>query len=301
MKINLKQIESFVWVADLGSFRKAARRLNTTQPNISSRIAALETALDVKLMERDAGSVRLTTRGREMLQHARAVMRATDAFIDAGRDSSLAAGTLKLGVTEMVVHTWLREFLKRFKQAYPNIVVELIVDLSVNLERELAERSIDLAFQSGPFTTSVTGSRDLGTYPVVWVASPAIAREMPQSVSISDLARFPIHTHARNTRPYQDIEAHFGAKPDLPYRLVPSSNLSACLHMTIDGLGIAALLLPMVEAELAAGELEQINYDWVPQPLSFFARYDAGKSSLLVDHAAELATTVAKDFIQHRE
>lgn len=288
-------------MADLGSFRKAARRLNTTQPNISSRIAALETALDVKLMERDAGSVRLTTRGREMLQHARAVMRATDAFIDAGRDSSLAAGTLKLGVTEMVVHTWLREFLKRFKQAYPNIVVELIVDLSVNLERELAERSIDLAFQSGPFTTSVTGSRDLGTYPVVWVASPAIAREMPQSVSISDLARFPIHTHARNTRPYQDIEAHFGAKPDLPYRLVPSSNLSACLHMTIDGLGIAALLLPMVEAELAAGELEQINYDWVPQPLSFFARYDAGKSSLLVDHAAELATTVAKDFIQHRE
>ncbi|MHC4782921.1 MAG: helix-turn-helix domain-containing protein [Planctomycetota bacterium] len=36
----MKHLEAFVWVADLGSFRKAADRLNTTQPNISSRIAA---------------------------------------------------------------------------------------------------------------------------------------------------------------------------------------------------------------------------------------------------------------------
>ena len=46
LNFNLKHLEAFVWVADLGSFRKAADRLNTTQPNISSRIAALETALD---------------------------------------------------------------------------------------------------------------------------------------------------------------------------------------------------------------------------------------------------------------
>ena len=61
MKINLKQLEAFVWVADLGSFRKAADRLNTTQPNVSSRIALLEGAMKRKLMERDAGSVRLTS------------------------------------------------------------------------------------------------------------------------------------------------------------------------------------------------------------------------------------------------
>jgi len=71
VKINLKQLEAFVWVADLGSFRKAADRLNTTQPNVSSRIALLEGAMKRKLMERDAGSVRLTSKGIEMLDYAR--------------------------------------------------------------------------------------------------------------------------------------------------------------------------------------------------------------------------------------
>lgn len=52
--ITLKQIEAFVAVADLGTFRRAAERLNTTQPNISNRIAGLEAQLRVSLMQRDA-------------------------------------------------------------------------------------------------------------------------------------------------------------------------------------------------------------------------------------------------------
>ena len=78
MKLSLKQLEAFVWVADLGSFRKAADRLNTTQPNISSRIATLETLLGQTTMERDAGSVRLTSKGTQLLIHARKVLRAVD-------------------------------------------------------------------------------------------------------------------------------------------------------------------------------------------------------------------------------
>ena len=66
MRFNLKQIEAFVWVADLQSFRRAAERLNTTQPNISARISSLEEALGTALMTRDAGSVRLTGKGQTL-------------------------------------------------------------------------------------------------------------------------------------------------------------------------------------------------------------------------------------------
>jgi len=71
MRLLLKQLEAFVWAVDLGSFSKAAARLTTAQPNISIRIKSLETALGVTLLERDAGSVRLTARGRELMKHAR--------------------------------------------------------------------------------------------------------------------------------------------------------------------------------------------------------------------------------------
>ena len=113
MNFNLKQLEAFVWVSDLGSFRKAADRLNTTQPNISTRISSLENTLNVKLMERDAGSVRLTTKGQELLKHARKVLVQSDEFLSAVNQNTLHNETIRIGVTEMIVHTWLRSFLKR--------------------------------------------------------------------------------------------------------------------------------------------------------------------------------------------
>ncbi len=296
MNLNLKQLEAFVWVADLGSFRRAADRLNTTQPNISSRIAALESALNVTLMERDAGSVRLTAKGQHLLEHARQVLRATERLIEASDDAALFDGVLRLGVTEMIVHTWLRRFLKVLKDRFPNITVELTVDLSANLSKELFERSIDLALQSGPFNRQTTGNKDLGAYPWIWVASPELGLGLEARVSLQDMTVYPLLTHARNTGSYEELCAHFRAHRHLSPRLVPSSNLAACLHMTVDGMGIATTPAAMVTKELATGELVRINYDWVPESLHFFARYSAEKSSRIVADAADIAQEISAEF-----
>ena len=296
MNFNLKQLETFVWVSDLGSFRKAADRLNTTQPNISSRISALESILGVMLMERDAGSVRLTTKGREMLAHARTVLKATDGFIEAANQKTLHNGVLRLGVTEMVVHTWVREFLRVLKDRYPNITVELTVDLSINLEKELFDRSIDLAFQNGPFNRQTTGKRDLGVFPLIWVASPSIGMQDQKRATIDDMARFPILTHARSTSLYAEVEAHFSARRDLSARLVGSSNLAACIHMAVDGYGVATVPEAMVINELQSGELSRVSYDWAPQSLSFVARYNADLSAGFVAKAAGIASEVSLNF-----
>jgi len=301
MKLNLKQLETFVLVADLGSFRSAAERLSTTQPNVSSRIAALETTLNTVLMERDAGSVRLTTKGHELLGFARNVLSSVDELVEAANGEAAFDGAIRLGVNEMVVHTWLREFMKAFKARFPNVVIELSVDLSSKLESDLAERNIDLAFQSGPFARKASGEHCLGVYPMIWVASPSIdlpyARQShSKQLGPEDLSRFPILTHARRTRPYEDVAAHFAQWPKLKTRLVPSSNLAACLQMTVDGYGVAALLAPMVEQEIANGQLVELDYSWAPEPLSFAARYDKSKSSSIVQSAAEIAHQCAKEY-----
>lgn len=297
MNFSLKQLEAFIWVADLGSFRKAADRLNTTQPNISSRIATLEEALNVSLMERDAGSVRLTVKGQELLKHAREVLQKSEDLLLAADQSLLYDGTLRLGVTEMIVHTWLRDFLKALKDDYPNITVELKVDLSVNLKKELFSRSIDLAFQNGPFQRQTSGSQDLGSYPWIWVASPSLGFDGERKTQLEDLTRHSILTHARDTKAYSDVEEHFVAMRAIKPKLVPSSNLASCLHMTVDGLGVAALPAAMVGKEIQSGELVELNYHWSPEPLSFLARYDVEKSPHYVDVAAKLACSIAGDFI----
>ncbi|MEJ8563152.1 LysR family transcriptional regulator [Yoonia sp. GPGPB17] len=293
MRLNLKQLEAFVWVADLQSFRRAAERLNTTQPNISARIAGLEQALGTTLMTRDAGSVRLTGKGQDLLAHARRVLDATDALIVAADQKALIEGTLRLGVTEMIVHTWLRAYLRRLKDVYPRLSVELTVDFSVNLEKGLAERSLDLALQNEPFSRLATGQIEIGAYEMAWVAAPDLG--LPSSQTIETLAAQPILTHARDTRLYEEIAAHFGSRRDLAPCLVPSTNLAACQTMTIDGMGVAALPLAMVESELKSGALMQLEYDWVPEPLHFFARFDAERAPRVVADAANTAVQIAQD------
>ena len=296
MDITLKQLEALIWVADLGSFRRAAERLNTTQPNISTRIATLEGLLGVTLMDRDAGSVRLTAKGAELLTHARTVLRETDALIAATGDADLQTGTLRLGVTEMIVHTWLNDFLNLLKQRLRNIVVELTVDMSVRLEAGLVDRSIDLALQNGPFDRKASGEIDLGVYPAAWLASPDLGLPSGRSVTLEEFAQHPVLTHARDTRHFRDMADHFGAQRDLDVRLVPSSNLAACQHMARNGMGIALLPEAMVATELAEGSLVRIDFGWRPQDMQFFARWDRERTPGYVGEAARLAAEVAGDF-----
>lgn len=296
MTPNLKQLEAFVWAVDLGSFSKAASRLNTTQPNISVRIRALETALNVQLLERDAGSVRLTAKGKVLLANAREVLQATDKLISASGDASLREGTLRLGVTELIVHSWLQGFLKSLNEAYPNIHVELTINSSANLTSELFERSIDMAFQNGPFDRPTTGNENLGTYPLTWVASPELGLSHNKKMTLSELSRYPILTHARDSDLYKAISNHFSKQKPQAVRLVPSSNLAACLYMAINHMGVATLPRAMVREALALKQVTELDYNWTPDSLEFTARFDERKSPSYIGEIALLANKISADF-----
>lgn len=292
--MNIKQLEAFVAVADLGGFRRAAERLGTTQPNISTRIAALESRLGVTLMERDAGSVRLTPKGAELLRKAREVLRAAEDFIAAADDGALFEGVIRLGVTEMIAHSWLHEFLQALKQIYPNIIVELNVDLSVNLTRALFDHSIDLAFQSGPLgLRNTSGEVELDEYAFAWVASPSLGIDA-EKTTLADLIAFPLLIQARGTLPYQQLSQHLAAEDARGARIAPSTSMSAGLQMAIEGLGVACMPKAMVRDQVAAGELTHLNYDWAPEPLRFMARYHAESAPIYVKEAATLAAQIAR-------
>jgi len=296
MNINFKQIEAFVWVADLGSFRRAAERLNTTQPNISTRVSNLEDALNIKLMERDAGSVRLTAKGRDMLIEARKILRSAESFVEAAGQTSLVEGTVKLGVTEMIANTWLRRFLRAVKEKFPRLNIELMVDLSVNLKPELFSRSLDITFQNGPFSRRTSGSEDLGKFPYVWVGAPSLEITKTAQPSKDEMRSVPILAHARDTLQFHEVEAHFGGVKGQNANLIPSTSIAPCVHMAIEGMGITAIPAAMARRYVADGRLKHIDYHWVPEPLEFLARYDAQTTASVVADIAELARDVARDY-----
>lgn len=277
-KFNLKHIEAFVHVADLGSFRRAATRLNTTQPNISNRISQLEHHLRLKLMDRDAGSVRLTREGRQLLAPARRILAAVDGFQEATGDGAAFDGVLRLGVTELVAQTWLRPFLLQMKDRFPVVDVELTIDLSEDLSKLLFSRDIDLTFQNGPFDQRAPNTHPLGQSPYVWVAAPALGLT-GGTVSAARIAEHRVLTHTRGSYPFMQLDAHF-RQIDQPARLVPSSNIAACLPE------------PMVGEALASGRLQRVDYGWRPEDLRFAARWLTDPAPFFLQQAVVMAAAI---------
>lgn len=290
-QVTFKQLEAFACVVDTGTFRKAAVVLGTTQPNISTRIATLETVLGTVLMHRDAGSIRLTEKGETLLAAARKVLLAGEAFLEIAGRRDLIEDRLRLGVTELVACTWLHDFLRAFKGLYPGVRVELDVNLSVEIEMDLVAGQLDLALQTGPFTRKIAGSLPLGSYPYGWVAAPELA--LGKKPDFKAIFAHPVLSHGRHTRASAALAERARAQSVAVNQIVHSSSLTSCVAMAVDGMGPALLPRQMVVDDVDAGRLIEFDCGWVPDTLEFFARFDPRRVPNFVRTAAELAVTIA--------
>jgi N-methylhydantoinase A len=107
--------------------------------------------------------------------------------------------------------------------------------------------------------------------------------------SLPELFELTILTHAKHTQActaLHDIADQQGLRRE---RIVHSSALSACLPMVLEGLGVALLPKRLVKAEIEAGVLHLIKPNWLPDPLSFYARYAPTRVARYVERAAQIA------------
>ncbi len=291
--VDFKNIETFVWVVTLGSFRGAAHKLNTTQPAISQRIAQLEDEMGVKLLQRDNRTVLPTPSGRQMMLYAEKLIGLRSEMLAAVRDRAAMRGVLRLGVSETIVHTWLSRLIKDVNTAYPNLSLEIEVDITPNLRARLLAQEIDLAFLLGPLTAPTVRNRVLCEYPNGFLASPALKLGR-KTMTAHDLAQFPIITFPRRTQPYELIRSLFN-RSDLPsVRLHASASLATVIHMAIEGLGIAVIPTAIVENEIADGRLQLLKTDISIPSLTFSASWLASPDALAVELVAQIAVDLAQ-------
>jgi DNA-binding transcriptional LysR family regulator len=292
--LDFRSIETFLWVVKLGSFRGAAQRLNTTQPAISQRIAQLEREMGVKLLNRDHRVASPTPSGRQMMIYAEKLIGLRSEMVAEVGDRSAMRGVLRLGVAETIVHTWLPNLIKSVNTTYPNLSLEIEVDISPNLNAQLMAQEIELAFGLDPSAASGMRNRVLCDYSIGFLASPSLGLDHGP-LGLRDLARFPIITFPRRSSPYETVRALFN-RPDLPpIRLHASTSLATVIHMAIEGLGIAVIPSAIVANELADGRLQQLDADVTLPPLTFSASWLASPEIVAVERVAELAGRIAQE------
>ncbi|MES0027641.1 MULTISPECIES: LysR family transcriptional regulator [unclassified Mesorhizobium] len=293
---NIKQLETFLLVATFGSFRKAAERLNTTQPAVSNRIAGLEEALGAKLFERQSGNVRLTAQGQRLLPSAQRVVRVAERLQLTASSLSETAGVLRLGVAETIVHTWLPDFLRELQANYPLVDTDIVVDATTTLRNELMSHRLDLAVLMGPILEHSIENIEMPSFPLVWVCSPHLKLPPRRKLTLTDLMQFPIISYARTTRPYSELYRKLTGELEETPRIFPANSLAASIKMTLNGIGIASLPEEVVQDYTASGKLRIVDCEWHPSDLQFTASYSSEPSNPAAERAAKLAASVANAY-----
>lgn len=291
--VDFKALETALWVARLESFHATAERLNTTQPAISNRIADLEADLGTRLFDRTTRRVTLTPAGRHVIDYAERLMRLREEMIGTIANSAGRRGTLRLGVAETIVHTWLPGFLELMAAQYPALTVDLEVDISINLRERLMQHRLDLAFAVGPLATPTIIERELCRLPIRFIASPVLGLPS-RRVGLDVIARWPILTFARNTTPYAQVVRLFANTGAQPPRIFASTSLATLIRMALDGLGVAVIPEAIVTDELASGQLVLLRPGRSFPDLQFVAAWLDLPEHMLIGEIVELADRAAQ-------
>lgn len=290
--IDFKQIDAFVWVAELGSFRAAAEKLNTTQPAISQRIAALETSLTARLFERGPRGIKLTEKGQELLSHAQRMLKLRNEMLRVAKAENAVRGTFRLGAAETLVQTWLHHLIDQLHQTYPALVVEIHVDTTHVLRSQLAAHHIDLALLVGASHDPKESNLHLCNYELAWVAAPEL-RLQGRKLTIAELGKFPIITYPSSSQPYGEVKkllAEAGVKAP---RIYGSASLSTVVQMTRRGIGPSVIARAFIADDITEGKLHVLDVDKVPEPLRFYACWIDSPDSHTVRTVARLAQKIA--------
>ncbi|WP_322047261.1 LysR family transcriptional regulator [Paraburkholderia sp. J67] len=293
--MNIRFLETFIWLARLQNFRLTAEKLHTTQAAVSSRIASLEESFDVRLFDRNSRSATLTPAGRKMLAYAERIVRLGDEMRREVEDASGDAGLIRIGVVESIVHSWFPALMARVRERFPHLEVEVTSDTTIHLVQLLRADAVDLILQTDSLPDRDFVNHPLCEFPMRWVASPTLGLA-GQLVALERLAELPILSFSRHSGPHTAVEREFARAVERPVRINCISSVAAMIRLVSDGFGVAALPPAIIQRELHDGSLEVLDVESAFAPLPLVASYRL-QSHPLPARIAELATEQARAFV----
>ena len=144
--MDLKQLETFVHVADLGSFTRAASVLRTAQPALSRQVRALEVELHQPLFDRNGRGVTLTDAGQRLLAHGRGILQQVErARQDLEDQRGAATGLLSVGLPPSVSRTLTAPLVEAFRVRFPRATLSVVEGLSTYTLEWLQQGRVDCA------------------------------------------------------------------------------------------------------------------------------------------------------------
>ena len=194
--MDLRHLQTFVTVAELGTVTLASQRLHISQPALSRQIADLEEALKVQLFERVGRRLVLSSAGQQLLGDCRGLLGASRALVD--RAASLRSGdtgVLRVGLSPQQMESVVSAFLPVYAESHPDVTVQVMEGNGSEVLRWLEQGEIDLA-GALPHGIHVDpnryGERQLATVDLLAASHPGRFLSNAGEIEVADVAKLPM-------------------------------------------------------------------------------------------------------------
>jgi DNA-binding transcriptional LysR family regulator len=241
MRFAWSDLQAFVAVADLASFRKAADNVHLSQPALSRRVAKLESTLGVRLFDRTTRSVRLTAMGREFAVKARALLVDVESLVAMGDAVATRAGEVTVACVPSAAYYFLPDLIQRYHERFPRMRVR-IIDEAANAVLGAVVRG------EADFGINFIGTQDpeVDFHPMVEEPFVAVCRldhplASKRSVTWAELGRYDYMTVSKSSGNRLLIDLALANAPERPRWFYETRHVSTLLGLAEAGLGVTAV------------------------------------------------------------
>lgn len=289
--ITLRQLKALHWIALLGTFERAADRLNTTQSAISKRVQELELSVGRPIFDRSQRGARLTEDGEAVLALGQQMLELEERIMAVAHAGAAPASRLRLGITELTTYTWLPRLIGALKEQYPALTIETEVDASRNLFTRLQDDDLDLVVISEKFTDPDVATVRLAEVSNTWLARPGLVKEQ-HPLNLTELGAYPILLQGRSSGSGLSIHRWMKAQGVVFPQMVLTDNIMTMLGLTIAGMGIANFPRHCFQRLVDEGRLVEVSVTPTLPNMPYAAMYKHNRPSALIANVIEIAESV---------
>ncbi|MEW6436377.1 MAG: LysR substrate-binding domain-containing protein [Pseudomonadota bacterium] len=168
--LSMDLLRTFLRVIDTHSFTRTAELIGRTQSAVTLQIQRLEEHVNAALFVRDARNLKLTPQGEMLAEYAQRILALNDEAVAAMRGLTVA-GRVRLGAPHEYTASLLPDFLGKFAQSQPNVMLEVTSDLSKNLLERQQNGEFDLIIALHSDDGGSAGGKRIFVEPLVWISS----------------------------------------------------------------------------------------------------------------------------------
>jgi LysR family transcriptional regulator, regulator for bpeEF and oprC len=285
-------MRSFVVVADIGSFSKASRMLDTSQPTILKHIAALESSLHTRLFNRTTRMLSLTDEGAVFYENAPSALAALDDAEASVGNLGKVEGTVGISMPLSLAESHVIPLLAKFLESHPAVKID--IRLSDDAPNLIAD-NLDLSIRLGQLGDNQLNARRIGVARQIAVASPKYLAHASIPLSPRDLVNHRCIVYSLPGSGPLWLFTDGASVPVIGNFFADSPN--ALRRAALSGIGVAVTTRWLFERDLESGALVEVLPDFEPVPMPIHIALPSGRH--IAARTRTLIEFITRAFTEH--